>query len=250
MEKTFLYDARATGVSGMVTLPFQDLIHVQAPSALPITGGYSSSTVENFRYKDILSFRSASTVTTGSFSEADQSYNTLVTATVEGVNILGVVTADTVVARLTSRRPKDGGEPSIIPLGSSFANLRVGGCPVDVHLDMDRFAKWQTYSDLRKALVEDKQFCAQLSFGQQDLSARPPNAPLFSSVVNQIIPHCTELKPDGQALHVPHFGTVYLAEFLITPYARSITMIRAVLGCSVEGRVLIAHGSGNGQGYP
>ncbi len=250
MEKTFLYDARATGVSGMVTLPFQDLIQVQAPSALPITGGYSSSRIENFRYKDILSCRSATTVTTGSFSEADQSFNTLATATVEGVNILDVVTADLVVARLTSKHPKDGGEPSIIPLGSSITNLRVGGCPVDVQLDMDRFLKWQTYSDLRKALIEDKEFCAQLSRGQQDLSTRPPNSALFCSAINRVTPHCAEHKPDGHALHIPHFGTLYLGEFLITPYAKSITMIRVVLGCAVEGRALFAHVSGNGQGYP
>ncbi|HZO99728.1 MAG TPA: choice-of-anchor P family protein [Terriglobia bacterium] len=250
MEKTFLYDARATGVSGTVTLPFQDLIQVQAPSALPITGGYSSSKVENFAYKDILSFRSASTVTTGSYSEADQAYNTLVTATVEGLNIMGVVTADEIVARLTSKHPKDGGEPSIIPIGSSFTNLRIAGCTVDVHFDMDRFTKCQTYSALRKALAEDRQFCAQLSLGQQDLSTRPPNATLLCSAIKEIVPQRAELKPNGNAIQVPNFGTIHLAEFVVAPYAKSITMIRADLGCAVEGRMLIAHVSGNGQGYP
>src|SRR5208283_2842736 len=98
MEQQFLYHALASGVSGQITLPFQHLIEVQAPSALPSTGGYSASRVEGFRYEDILSFSSASTVATG--SESGESFNTLATATVEGLNILNVVKADRVVARL------------------------------------------------------------------------------------------------------------------------------------------------------
>lgn len=250
MGKTFLYHAYATGVSGQVTLPSEDMIEVQAPSALPVTGGYSSSRVEDFRYKEILSFGSVVSATTGSFSEKDQSFNTLVTVTVERLNILNVVTADVIVARLASRHPKDGGEPAIVPLGTSFENVRVAGCQIDVGLDSERFSKSPTYSGLRAALHEDAEFCAQLSRGQPDLSTRPQNATLLCSLVKQITPHCAELRPEGHAIQVPQFGTIYLAEFLIAPYSRSITMIRAVLGCAVEGNFAIAHASGNGEFYP
>ena len=99
MERTFLYHALATGVSGRITQPFQELLEVQAASALPSTGGYSASRVENFRYKELLSFRSAVTLTTGTFSERKRTYNTLGTVTVEGLNIHGAITADRVVAR-------------------------------------------------------------------------------------------------------------------------------------------------------
>src|SRR5215831_8902264 len=102
MERTFFYHALASGVSGRITAPFQDLIEVQAASALPHTGGYSAARVENFRYKEILSFRSSTTLTIGSFSEDKRKYNTLATTTVEGLNILDAVTADRIVARLAS----------------------------------------------------------------------------------------------------------------------------------------------------
>ena len=53
MEKTFLYHALASGVSGNITLPFHEVIEVQAASALPFTGGHSASRVESIRFKHI-----------------------------------------------------------------------------------------------------------------------------------------------------------------------------------------------------
>ena len=125
MEKTFLYHALASGVSGNITLPFHELIEVHAASALPFTGGHSASRAESFRFKDIISFSSASTITTG--SETSDAYNTLATATVEGLNILNLVKADRVVARLASKYSKDSRQHSATIAGSYFENLRIAG---------------------------------------------------------------------------------------------------------------------------
>jgi len=65
VEQTFLYHALATGVSGRITLPFEHSIAVQAPSALPFIGGFSSARVEGYRFEQILSFGSAESSTEG-----------------------------------------------------------------------------------------------------------------------------------------------------------------------------------------
>jgi hypothetical protein len=250
MERTFLYHAHATGVSGRITLPFDEIIPVQAPAAIPVTGGYSATRVENFRYRDILSFRSATSVVSGDFSVKNQAYETLMSASVEGLNILGVVTADVMVARLTSRHPKDGSEPSIIPLGSYFENLRIAGCKVDAPLNTEQFTRCAQYHEVRRTINEDPDVRARLSHGFADVAAQPPNCALLCSLAGPVSVNCRDLKPDGHAIHVEHFGTVYLAEFLILPYSRSITMLRVELGSSVEGHISSGGGSGNGQPYP
>lgn len=250
MERTFLYHAHATGTSGRITLPFDEVIPVQAPAAIPVTGGYSTVRVEGFRYRDILSFRSATSIVSGDFSVKEQAFETVMSSTIEGLNILDVVTADVVVARIASRHPKDGGEPSIIPVGSYFENLRVAGCKVDVPLNTELFTRCSRYREVRQTINEDGAVRTRLSHGFADLSAQPPGGALLCSLANGVSVNCREVQTEGHAIHVPHFGTVYLAEFLITPYSRSITMLRAELGSAVEGKISSGGGSGNGQPFP
>jgi len=221
MELAFLYHALATGVSGHITLPFQQLIEVQAPSALPFTGGHSASRVERFGCGNIVSFSSASTATTG--SESRGSFHTLATATVEGLNILNVVTADRVVARLASKYSKDTGDQSATIAGSHFVNLRIAGYPVEVEIDPDR---------LKSSRRSEK-----TQFGT------------FATAID--VEDCSglELLEDG-AIHLPEFGRIYLAETVVTACYQSITMFRVVLGCAVEGSVAAAHASTNGEAMP
>lgn len=221
MDQVFLYHALASGVSGHITLPFQEVIQVQAPSALPFTGGYSASRAEGFRYKDILSFSFASTVSTG--SESSHFFNTLATATVEGLNIFDVVTADRVVARLASKYSKDTGEQSSTFAGSHFENLRIAGYPVEVEIDPER---------LKSARRSDR-----ARFGT------------FAAPID--LEGCWGLERlDDGAIHLPEFGKVYLAESLVTASYQSISMLRVVLGCAVKGKVTLAYASTNGEPMP
>jgi len=221
MVQTFLYHALATGVSGIITLPFQDVIQVQAPSALPFTGGYSASRAEGFRHKNIVTFSSASTVTTG--SESGGFFNTLATATVEGLNILDVITADRVVARLASKYSKDAREQSATFAGSHFHNLRIAGYPLAVVISPDR--------------MKPPPRSAKTQFG-------PFKAPID-------LKGCTglELLEDG-AIHIAEFGKIYLAESLVTASYQTISMVRVVLGCAVGGNVSVAQASTNGEPMP
>jgi len=221
VEKTFLYHALATGVSGQITLPFQHLVEVQAASALPMTGGHSVSRVEGCRCKDIFSFSSASTITTG--SESRESYNTLATATVEGLNILNVVTADRVLARLASKYSKETREYSATFAGSHFENLRVAGKLVEVEIAPDRL-KCSPRSD-------------KIQFSSSAAAIDLPD-------------NCgSEVSEDG-AIYVPELGRLYFAECLVTPCYQSISMLRVNLGCAVKGHLTAASASTNGEAMP
>ena len=221
MQLTFLYHALASGLSGQITLPFQHTIAVQAPSALPYTGGYSASRAEAFRHEQLVSFDSAETVTTG--SESNGVFSTLATAVIEGLNILNVVTADRVVARLASKYSKQTGLRSVTFPGSHFVNLRIAGFPFEPRIDPE-----------------------QMNFPRKSDRVRVGS---IAAPVN--LEGCKGLErlADG-AIHLPEFGKVYLAECLVTACYQSLSMVRVDLGCAVKGHVMIAFASTDGEPMP
>jgi hypothetical protein len=63
---------------------------------------------------------------------------TLSTAAIEGYNVVDTITADRVVAQVSTEHAMVHGDvPSVTFLGSRFENLRIGGFPVEVELDLD-----------------------------------------------------------------------------------------------------------------
>src|SRR5262249_11129354 len=120
---SFHYRACAHAFSGNITRPFQQSIDIQAPITLPSIGGHGQSRVENFQFREFFSFKKGYPLVSGS-QEDDGSYNTLVTATVEGLNIFDVITADRIVARLHSKHKKDAPEGEVSLVGSKFENLK------------------------------------------------------------------------------------------------------------------------------
>ena len=62
---------------------------------------------------------------------------TLSTSVLEGLNVFEVITADRLVAQVSTEHPmKDGDVPKVTFLGTRFENLRVAGYPVDIVLDL------------------------------------------------------------------------------------------------------------------
>ena len=81
---------------------------------------------------------------------------TLSTSVVENLNILNVVTADRVVAQVSTEHPREGYIPTITFLGSQFVNLRLAGQLVEVELDWDILAN---YPGGRTPVTDHKDFC-------------------------------------------------------------------------------------------
>lgn len=239
MTRRFFYHAFGVGLGGRITRPCCEVIDGGAMAALPTVGGYASSRVDGYRFRDILSVRSAAAYAVGS-EDGDKAYNTSVTVTVEGLNILDVITADSITARLTSRHASDGDEPVISTVGTEFRNLRIDGAPVDVEIqNRDLFFTERTASDFNERARAIEQAEASAKTGTPRF--------LFGT---KGVTMCSLVKSESYAIRVPTVGTVYLGEILVSGYARRLTMVRVEMGSPVGGRAEFASGEVNGSTYP
>ena len=254
-RKMFFYNANAHALSGHFHRPIEHLIDVQAATSLPTDGGFGKARVENFRLEELVSFKAAYSYVSGSEQKEKEKtfYTTLATATVEGLNILDVVTADRVVARLASSYEFYDEEPRISLLGSKFENLQVAGCPVRVELDHELFLKLDTFAGVRNEFASNAEFrkIAEDPFQSGEKQKHPePHGGLLCSMVKDIHTTCPGIKRRGHGLVVPRFGTVYFAELLAQHSKRTLTMIRLELGSPVGGTGIVAQTSGNGHHIP
>jgi hypothetical protein len=229
MTPRFFYHAFGVGLGGRITRPFCEVIESQAATALGTIGGVGSSHVEGFRFKHIVSFRSARTSVVGSKAD-DGSLNTSVTVTIEGLNILNVITADVITARLASRHSSRDSDAMITTAGSEFRDLRIGGNPVPAEIDRGLFGQELTFADFKK----------NASNSRRDPWAESPKNAVLCSIV----------QPQAYTIVVPSVGTVYLGELLVSPFARRLTMIRVVLGSPDAGCLEAGSGEVNGSTFP
>jgi hypothetical protein len=275
-HRQFHYHASAHALSGELTRPVQRLIEVQAGISLPSTGGAGSSSVENFRVDEVVSFRRGYSQVSGSIKRETNKiiHTTHAAAAVEGLNILDVVTADRIVARLSSsfEVPPPGGpsptEGKVLLIGSKFENLRIAGYLVDVELDHELFLELGTFSSVRNTWKLKDSKLRQMSgethkaFGLDDkvLPDRlEPDGGMFTSIVKEVHfkdpgfgKHQGEFKHPGverlgrHAYHVVDFGKIFLGEVLCQHGRKTLTMLRVELGCPNGGSFIAAEGSSNG----
>ncbi len=236
----FHFHALGHALSGTFHRPFAHSIDAQAATSLPSIGGYANARVENFRAHHFASFKAGHSHVSGSWMD-DTSVVTITTAILEGLNILDFITADRVVARLTSEGKHGQKEAHIIALGSEFENLRIGGHPVKVTLRHDLFLNCPTFEDLRKAVASDKK--------SGKIVATDSGAALCS-LVEKIETELPGVRITGHILRIPHFGEVSLAEVFAVPGTRTLTMIRLHLGSPDGGQLTGSEVLSQGQPMP
>jgi hypothetical protein len=250
---TFHYHACAHAFSGRFARPFDHLVDVQAASSLPVIGGHGNSRVENFQFREFVSFKKGYTHVSGAHQADDNSNNTLVTATLEGLNILDILTADRVVARLYSKHPAGDAEGLVTMVGSKFENLKIAGCPVHVELDFDLFENIRTFQEAQKAFEKDGGFrkiaLDPFSTGRK-LKQQGPNGAFLCSLVKEMDTACPGVKRTGHCFYVPGFGNIFLGELMIVHGERTLTMIRLELGSAVSGSGSGSAATANGRTYP
>jgi hypothetical protein len=271
------YHASATAISGHLKLPLVRKIEPQAHTELPKEGGHFSQRLENFRLEEVLSFRSASTRVSGNKStKPGQGWTTMTTTTVEGLNVLEVVTADRVVMQTITEHPLEGYVPSVSFLGTHFENLRVAGHRVELDIDPNilggkpdgdgAFTKesgliGRVGSQYRRVL-ESKGLPEDLRERYNRLSSTLGSAEeIECSLVNR----ANGSYPGhsfGHIIHVPNFGKIILARLKVshgqydTPTGApritnvQLTMVDLELGCVADGSVAIAGGVDNGGTVP
>ncbi len=250
---TFHYHACAHAFSGKFTRPFQDLIEVQAATSLPIIGGHGNSRVSNFQFREFVSFKQGYTHVSGAHQDDDSSHNTLVTATLECLNVMDVLTADRIVARLYSKTPTAGREGQFTLVGSKFENLRIAGHPVSLQLDFKLFETIPTYKDARKAFDKKGEFWKIANDPFQTghpLPAQGEQGAFVCSCVREMETDCPGVTRKGHSFHVKGFGTIFLGEVLIKHAERTLTMVRLELGSAVSGSGTGAQAFSNGRTWP
>jgi hypothetical protein len=252
-KKTYFYNAHAHGLSAQFERPIQKLIEVQAGTSLPTIGGHGNSRVNKFKFEEFVSFETAYSHVSGSHDKADGAYTTLVTSTIEGLNILDVVTADRVVARLSSQHPTEHNEPHVVFLGSKFENLRIAGCLVETEMNHDLFLRLDTFAAIRNELESNADFRKMaMDPYQTGLSRKLPEAHgvLLCSLVKNMKLDCPGVTRHGHAFVIPQFGKVFVGEILAKYGSRTLTMLRLELGSPVSATATLAEAIVNGQTWP
>jgi hypothetical protein len=239
----FRFHAGGHAFSAQFHRPVPLFVEAQASASLPTIGGHARARVENFRAHHIVSFRSAHTHVSGSWEDHD-TVTTNSTTTIEGLNILDVITADRIVARLSAvykRGQASKRESHIVAVGSHFDNLRIAGHEVKVILRHDLFLKCPAYSDLLSYIARDKE-SGKKSGTEGEVAV--------CSLVEKIETDIPGLVRDGHILHVPHFGEISVAEVLAVPGTRTLTMLQLKLGSPDCGLGTVCEAMNEGQPPP
>jgi hypothetical protein len=161
LKRFHYHHADGVALGGRIEQPFEELIPVQSSLSLPAVGGHAAIRSERFQYREFISYKAAHTQVSGNAVTKNGPWKTLVTTSIEGLNVLNVITADRVVARISSEHPAEGYHPKISFVGTQFENLRVAGCRVTPQLDLDMCRQVDDLTSEghpKKACIRDQAF--------------------------------------------------------------------------------------------
>jgi len=147
MERYHYYHAEADLLTGQIEHPILQPIEDIGRVVLENTRreGLVTQSVGPTSLEGLISFRSGRTRVLGNHAREktdllgnDHSgWVTQSSSALEGFNVVDVLTADRVVAQVTTDHPfKDGKVPRVSFIGTSFENLQISGVPVKVELDL------------------------------------------------------------------------------------------------------------------
>lgn len=221
--KRFLFGAHAIALSGQITTPDSRILSPAPAVALSIAGGRQQQRAEHLQIDGIVSADAASVQVAGVANGGR--YSILATATVEKLNVLDLVTADRIVARLASEHDGEGDEGSAYFVGSHFENLRIAGSYVRFGMNEGLVSAMPTFDALRYAARERNE------------PLQESNGRIYASLVRDIenVPG----RVHGCRIDIPEFGSIYLGEVFAGHDTRRLTMLRIELGCPIEGRLIV-----------
>jgi hypothetical protein len=272
MDSRFLYQAYGVGVSGYFTRPVNQLISSQAVSALAPAGGYSDARQEPYRLLELFSHEGATSSATGERKPLSDNHQTLVTATIKGLNIENVVLLESCTARLSGVHPGSGEQANITPLGSFFGNLKIAGHKIELESRVDLYNELDTLDKLSERYKADSSFRMRFlneafvdnedALHEKQWKYFPwrkvkntAELPVSRAMGKTIVPLFIVKNPSspgfhvsGNAITVENFGTVVLGELVISGYERRITMLHAEMGSPAEGACSACVVGGNGGG--
>ena len=272
-KKTFYFHADASSLGGFIEKPFQK--HLPPNPQRPSLRSAAIYRREQKRLisRASISCRAAYTRVSGRHLEEDGSASILVTSVLEGLNILEIVKAERIVAQVTAEFPATGGFPRISFTGTHFDQFVIGhsGAEIALNPGLLGFASGKAArAVLTQSLFHEtgRQQAAKLvksvkaepdqntfrwltdRYGWMD-SDRKPEKDGFSlcSLVDGVggeIPG----RSFGHVIDIPDFGRLFLGEVLVYPESVQISMVRAELGCSTQGKVSVGVAAVRGGTVP
>ena len=237
----FNFHGHGHALSGEFRHPLWSIIPAQASASLSSIGGIAMAKAENFHFQDFVCFKSAHTHISG--KRRDETFVTHASTVVKGLNVLGMVTAERIVSRLTSiHNPKEP-EGHIIAEDSRFEGLKIDGEEVKVTLRHDLLVKCKTFGDLTKGIAGDEKSGKIVALGKDRQVA-------ICSLVEKIETKLKGVDAKHHVIEVKNFGKIFLAEILAYPGTRTLTMLRLELGSPHVADMTVAETGGNGQPSP
>jgi hypothetical protein len=278
VHRIHYYHADVNALGGHLKTPIAQPIPVQAPLSLPPVGGYASTRVGAYQLEGILSFASAYSQVAGSISEKDGGWTTLATVAVEGLNVHDILTADRVVSQIATEHPREGYEPKVTFIGTRFDNLRIGGYPLEVDLDLGLCSPGGSDRYPAKSCFDDERFLAAVAEQYRRMADEKSLAPWVKDrqIPNWVRARYTwdnsqakrqekgfvlcslvkEIRGEfpgrayGHVLEVPEFGKAFLGELIVDHNSFRVIGIRLELGCASHGSGSVGTASIEGRTYP
>ncbi len=238
----FHFHALAHALSGEFRHPLWSIIPARASAALSTIGGHATSEERAFHFQDFVCFKSAHTFVSGK-RRRDETFVTHASTVVKGLNILGMVTADRIVSRLTSVHSPRDPEGHIIAEDSRFEGLKINGQDVKVTLRHDLLVRCKTFADLTKGIAGDRKSGKIVGLDDDRKVA-------LCSLVEKIETKLGGVDTKQHVIEVKDFGKIFLAEVFASPGMRTLTMLRLELGSPHVAELTVAEASSNGQPMP
>jgi hypothetical protein len=276
-KRKHFYHAEASVLCGHLNLPFAEKIRPQAFLKLCEHGGYFSQHIDNYRLEEVISIRSGYTQVAGNpDTKPGHGWNTLTTSVIEGLNVMEVVTADRVVAQISTDHPLEGYVPTVTFLGTRFENLRIAGHPVELDLDPNILgakpagdAPYTSDSGYLQRVTSQYERIRSSKDLPEEILKRYNQLP--SSSANRESIECSLVnqaegsypgRSFGHVIDVPNFGKIHLAVLRLhqsdlkenTDIPKktliNLTMIDIEMGCIGGGKIGIGNGQTNGTTQP
>jgi hypothetical protein len=245
MEGHYSFNANALGFGAALTPGAKGKrIPSMGSAVLAPTGGEGIAVKRGYHSK-LISFSRLETRVQG-YSDGNFHY-TDATVTIEGLDLMKKLRVKSAVASLTSvKEVLDNGEAvdRKFTFHAEFDNLVANGQKYDIVLDASPFDENATYEDFCAALFQPSMADYRKLIGLDDdsttsLVASPDRAKAIAALKGRTI-RCSLLEPksapSGGALTIPGLGTVYLAEVLVKPGQRRLTLFRVELDAQPPAR--------------
>jgi hypothetical protein len=271
-KRSYSFRADANALGGYLEEPFDKVIPTLAPVSLPAVGGFATARSEAFNLDEIVSCSSAYTRVSGRDHHADGSISILITAVVEGLNILEVVTAERIVAQVSLSILNDNGPPQISLTGSRFEGLRLAGRDCRPHLnsnlhrpDSDKSGQgspltWREFQRTGREQAEKLIKCFkdrrdenayQWALKRHGWMTSDPQQGDGGNVLCSLVDGFEGESPKGSCGHIveiPGFGRIIVGELRVSRDAVQLVAIRAELGCPIKGKIGVGCVGGGGSG--